>query len=65
MTPPKARTVESLLNALQAWEQIVRQRGGHIHIGEERLAELTPEERAAWEKAQARKAEPPRPAMDQ
>jgi hypothetical protein len=58
MTHAKPQTVEGLLRALEAWQEIVRQRGGHIHIGEERLAELTPEERAAWERAKARDRAP-------
>lgn len=44
MNRPKPNSVRSLLTALEAWEDIVRQRAQVLPSG------MTPEERAVWER---------------
>jgi len=44
MNHPKPNTVRSLLTALEAWEDMIRQRAQVQPAG------MTPDERAAWER---------------
>jgi len=54
--PYKEQTVHDLVAVLDAYQEIICSRGvGYIKLTPEERSKLTPDERAAWDKAQARR----------